>query len=224
MAKKKRLIPFWMMPGSWGLSGKTRATAEAEYYLTGTDLEFQLAEIHGKDEIDIHKRKLAIQLSIDEITQQEYDAAILRLDYSGKDLEGKLEELKLANSIKAIEERFRNGELKQHEMEKEIANLKGEPYVGIVDLGLVENNIEQGFFELDWNDDFVAMLHKNGFTGHSDEAVVNKWFNQICRTILIQENADYDFGFQQTEQENTDVITKSDLAQKIQGNTDKPSE
>jgi hypothetical protein len=217
MAKKKRLIPFWMMPGSWGLSGKTRATAEAEYYLSGTDLEFQLAEIHGKDEKDIQKRKLTIQLGIGEITQQEYDAAILRLDYSGKDLEVKLEELKLANSIKALEEEFRNGSLTQTEKDKEIANLKNEPFVSVVDLGLHEENLNQGFFELDWNDHFVALLHKNGYRGASDEEVVNKWFNQICRTVLLQESVDMDFGFQQ--EGDDDVITKSDLTREIPRST-----
>ena len=38
MAKKTKL-PFSMMPASWGLKGKTRAIAEAEYYYDGEELE-----------------------------------------------------------------------------------------------------------------------------------------------------------------------------------------
>ena len=57
--------------------------------------------------------------------------------------------------------------------------------------------------ELDWNDQFVAMLQTQGYTGESDESVVNKWFNDICRTVLLQEQADLDFGMQA----QNDVIT-----------------
>jgi len=42
MAKKNKLIPFWMMPASWGLSGKSRLKAKAEYELTGIDLKKEL--------------------------------------------------------------------------------------------------------------------------------------------------------------------------------------
>lgn len=35
---KRKLIPFKFMPGSWGLKGKTREIAQAEYELDGTEL------------------------------------------------------------------------------------------------------------------------------------------------------------------------------------------
>ena len=57
--------------------------------------------------------------------------------------------------------------------------------------------------ELDWNDHFVKFLHENGYTAENDEAVVNKWFNDVCRTVLVQEMADQDYGLQQGD---TDVI------------------
>ena len=37
----------------------------------------------------------------------------------------------------------------------------------------------------------------------SDEDIVNKWFNDVCRTVLVQEMQDQDYGLQQGE---TDVI------------------
>ena len=39
-----------MMPASWGLKGKTRAIAEAEYYYEGEELEKALAEINAETE------------------------------------------------------------------------------------------------------------------------------------------------------------------------------
>ena len=43
--KKKTKLPFSMMPASWGLNGKSRLRAEAEYYYAGEDLEKKLAVI-----------------------------------------------------------------------------------------------------------------------------------------------------------------------------------
>ena len=66
--------------------------------------------------------------------------------------------------------------------------------------------------ELDWNDHFVSFLHENGYTAENDEAVVNKWFNDVCRTVLVQEIQDQDYGLQ--EQGATDVIrTDGDTGQ-----------
>ena len=62
---------------------------------------------------------------------------------------------------------------------------------------------------MDWNDHFVAMLHDNGYTGTNDEDVVNKWFNDVCRTVLVQEMADQDYGLQEEMQmEGQDVVIK----------------
>jgi len=55
---------------------------------------------------------------------------------------------------------------------------------------------KQGYMELDWNDEFVAMLQEKGYTGESDESVVNKWFNDVCRTVLLQEMEDQDYGLE----------------------------
>jgi hypothetical protein len=53
------------------------------------------------------------------------------------------------------------------------------------------------------------MLHAQGYTGESDESVVNKWFNDICRTVLLQENADMDFGLQDADSDVIKVRNKS---------------
>jgi len=157
MAKKKRWIPFDLMPGSWGLSGKTKEIARAEYYYDGDELEYQLLEIEHN------------------VDSKEYAELKLKLDYK-KEKIGKFE------------------------YEKELATLKKEPYVNVLSMGIDPDNVVQGYFELDWNDEFVKMLHNAGMTGTSDEDIVNKWFNGVCRTVLLQESADLDYGL--TDEQN----------------------
>ena len=163
MAKKTKL-PFSMMPASWGLKGKSRAVAEAEYYYDGEDLEKALAEINSNSE----EEKTIAQLEID----------------------------------------FNNGKIGRYEFEKEVATLKKEPYVNVMKLEVNPENAKAGYMELDWNDEFVAFLSENGYTGESDESVVNKWFNDVCRTVLVQEMADQDYGLQEarTPNNSNDVV------------------
>ena len=72
MAKKTKL-PFSMMPASWGLKGKTRAIAEAEYYYEGNELEEVLAELEADTDIDKEIAKLEVQLKNDKIGKYEFD-------------------------------------------------------------------------------------------------------------------------------------------------------
>ena len=50
------------------------------------------------------------------------------------------------------------------------------------------------------------MLHDNGYTGTHDEDVVNKWFHDVCRTVLLQERADLDYGLQEGQREDVTQI------------------
>lgn len=91
--------------------------------------------------------------------------------------------------------------------DKEEATDRKEPWVTVIKMGLDPENVVQGYFELDWNDEFVQYLQSQGIQGEDDEAVVNKWFNAVCRTVLIQENADLDYGMQGSR---NDVIMTRD--------------
>lgn len=91
--------------------------------------------------------------------------------------------------------------------DKEEATSKKEPWVTVIKMGMDPENVIQGYFELDWNDEFVQYLMAQGIQGENDEAVVNKWFNAVCRTVLLQEKADLDYGMQTG---GTDVIMTRD--------------
>jgi len=93
--------------------------------------------------------------------------------------------------------------------DKEAATAAGEPWVNVLRMGIDPDNVVQGYFELDWNDEFVVMLQEAGINGASDEDVVNKWFNAVCKTVLIQEKADQDYVFEEDKNERPDVIRKT---------------
>ena len=69
---------------------------------------------------------------------------------------------------------------------KDIATANNEPYVNIVSVELDTDDIGNGAFELDWNDIFVARLIKAGYEGKTDNDIVDRWFQTVCRNILAE--------------------------------------
>ena len=70
--------------------------------------------------------------------------------------------------------------------EKEIATRAGEPWVSILNVDIQEDDINNGAFEMDWNDKFVLNLIKAGYKqkdDDTDEEIVDRWFQQVSRNI-----------------------------------------
>lgn len=66
--------------------------------------------------------------------------------------------------------------------EKTLANINEEPWVKVVSVQFEDpNKPTTGFFELDWNKKFVEQLSDAGYSGRTDEDIVDMWFNDICR-------------------------------------------
>ncbi|MBR19661.1 MAG: hypothetical protein CMA64_05900 [Euryarchaeota archaeon] len=101
---------------------------------------------------------------------------------------GKKKEVK-AKPLTAEEERR-----KVLAKEKELATKKNEPWVAVLDTKVNPENIKNGFFELDWNNEFVEKLIDAGYTGASPEEIVDGWFKTIARQILEDEGLDTDRG------------------------------
>ena len=78
--------------------------------------------------------------------------------------------------------------------EKEEASKKGEPWVGVLDTKVNPDNIKNGFFELDWNNEFIEQLLDAGYTGESNEQIVDAWFKTIARQVLEDVGEDPDRG------------------------------
>jgi hypothetical protein len=154
------------------------------------------------DPIDIKIQELRNRAEAGEITLEDCDRKIAVLTIDDEyELEQALEDIRLRNDpvegqIVEVKRKFAAGDLTENERDKEIANIRKEPYVNVIEMGIEGDDIRQGFFELDWNDEFVIMLQNAGITGTSDDDVVNKWFNGVCRTVLLQEGADLDYGLE----------------------------
>jgi hypothetical protein len=78
---------------------------------------------------------------------------------------------------------------------KEIATEKGEPYVAILSMEIDPENMQQGAFELDWNDKFVANLVRAGYQmdpKDTDADIVDRWFTAVCRNIVLETYEQYE--------------------------------
>ena len=75
---------------------------------------------------------------------------------------------------------------------KERATAKGEPWVAVLDTHVNKDNIRNGFFELDWNPEFIVQLKQAGygFDGDPDEEIVDRWFRDLARNVLSDEGQD----------------------------------
>lgn len=109
----------------------------------------------------------------------------------------KLEE---AEKVKAEAEAAVQKALEEEELAKltpkERATAKGEPWVAVLNTHVNKENIRNGFFELDWNEQFVLELKRSGygFDGDPDEEIVDRWFRDLARNILAEEGQDVTRG------------------------------
>jgi hypothetical protein len=177
--KKTKWIPFGMLPASWGLRGKSREIAEAEYYLSGEELDRRLAEINFADnELELKKAQLSIDVKYQKITQLEADEAIIRLTQQNK----QEQELAILNL------KFRNGIINQNEFDRSSAEILEQPWVGVKTTEFDPSKGINGFsLELDYNEYFVDMLRRNGYKGANSQQIVEQWFNDLATSIAYEE-------------------------------------
>lgn len=79
---------------------------------------------------------------------------------------------------------------------KEYATRRKEPWVNVLDVKVNEDNVRNGFFELDWNKYFIAQLVEAGYGVDNDpeEEIVDRWFRDIVYNMLQEEGMDTDRG------------------------------
>lgn len=89
--------------------------------------------------------------------------------------------------FKKLKSLFKSKEEVKSISEKDQATARGEPYVRVINVDLEKDNPGNGYFELDWNELFVRKLIESGYTGDSQEEIVDQWFTELCRNISAQE-------------------------------------
>lgn len=70
--------------------------------------------------------------------------------------------------------------------DKALADKNKEPYINILSMDVDPENLNDGAFELDWNDIFIARLIKAGYQGKTDQDLVDQWFQNICRNVVME--------------------------------------
>ncbi len=179
----KKIIPFSWTPTAWALRGQSRKIAQAEYEysdspyerdvaiaeltLSGNDLEIKLNEINFEYQIisEYDYEKKSIELTSDD--ELDKTVRLLQLDIDHN----------LIDPLKG---------------DKEIANALKQPWVKVINDNLDLTDGPNGYYmEFDWNDHWIAKLRDHGYTGISDEEVMEKWFSDVCRQQISQ-TAPYD--------------------------------
>ena len=99
---------------------------------------------------------------------------------------------KVAEDAISAAERAREAEETAKLSPKDRATKLKEPWVGVLNTHVNKDNIRNGFFELDWNDDFVLKLKQEGygFDGDAEEEIIDRWFRELCANVVV----DGDFG------------------------------
>jgi len=102
------------------------------------------------------------------------------------------ESTKIAKDAVEAAERAKEAEETAKLSPKDRATKLKEPWVGVLNTHVNKDNIRNGFFELDWNDQFVLKLKQEGygFDGDKDEEIVDRWFRELCANVVV----DGDFG------------------------------
>ena len=74
--------------------------------------------------------------------------------------------------------------------EKKAAEKAKKPWVGVLETHVNEKDIKNGFFELDWNNEFIEQLIDAGYKGETNEQIVDGWFKDVARNILKEQGLD----------------------------------
>ena len=79
---------------------------------------------------------------------------------------------------------------------KEYATRRKEPWVNVLDIKVNEDNVRNGFFELDWNEYFITQIVETGYGVDNDpeEEIVDRWFRDIVYNKLQEEGMDTNRG------------------------------
>ena len=70
---------------------------------------------------------------------------------------------------------------------KETATRKKEPWVAVINTHINSSSAKHGFFELDWNEYFIAQLKLEGYgaDGDREEDIIDRWFREMCATVVV---------------------------------------
>ena len=97
------------------------------------------------------------------------------------------------------------------EKEKAQATKDKKPWVAVLDTQVNPDNIKNGFFELDWNNEFIEQLIDAGYSGEQPEHIVDQWFRTIATQMLDEEGQEPNRGMGYIETSKADNNGKAEV-------------
>ena len=88
------------------------------------------------------------------------------------------------------EETSEQKRLRLLEEDKKAATNAKKPWVAVLNTHVNHHDIKNGFFELDWNNEFIEQLLDAGYKGVTTDQIVDAWFKTIARNILEEQGLD----------------------------------
>ena len=92
--------------------------------------------------------------------------------------------------MKALDKLKNLNPFKKPAVKEETKETAKGPWVKVIEVHFDKDNPQRGYFELDWNKEFVNMLQQNGYKGETEEQIVDGWFQALCRTVGNEQGID----------------------------------
>lgn len=170
---------------------KNGEITELEYYSMLYDIDYEkyttIVPDHLSDKITTqkHATKLTKQFNMGDITKDEYISKIKTIDID------KWKQYATTKEIAEydLEQQFKAKEISENDYYRELATLDKRPYVNITNIEMDSKGIGTHSIEFDWNEYFIANLKENGFTGNTEEELVDKWFITVSTAIASESEA-----------------------------------
>lgn len=198
-------IPFRMTLAGLTLKGKDRKRAEAQYNLSGEELERELLAIdydsEGLRETDEYKiKKLDIDKKYDKISQFDYEYELLNIKEKDE-LKRKLAQLLILQKYKKIDDL---------EYAKKYNDALGKPWVAIrtnYDEDGDPDNLEM---EVAYNDTFIEKMRRKGLPGETPEEVAEQWLKLFLIANLDEDDLKM-IGSETEDEDDKPSVVKTKL-------------
>ena len=125
-----------------------------------------------------------------------------------------IDKMKKALGIKTEEVKQLSAEEERRailEKEKAQATKDKKPWVAVLDTQVNPENVKNGFFELDWNNEFIEQLIDAGYSGEQPEHIVDQWFRTIATQMLDEEGQEPNRGMGYIETSKADNNGKAEV-------------
>jgi hypothetical protein len=121
---------------------------------------------------------LRVEFENGKISEYEYDKAIIPFKELSE-TEAKIENIHVE---------YQHHKIDKTQFEKELFTIEKKPWIGVINQNIdLDKGINGFYIELDWNEHWIEFLRLNGYTGISDEHMVEQWFSDVNKSVQSEE-------------------------------------